>query len=116
MAAWNQSDILRLLKVARRAELAHLRRHHQALQWSPSGADHAASATVVLPDAESVMARVDAAEEAMRSVLKGWQDDPARGGAHLLVDTAADPALPLTVIADDWPPVIDEDTPTTRPA
>ena len=116
MAAWTQSEILRLLKAARRAELAHLRRHHQALQWSACEVDHAASTTVVLPDAESVMARIDAAEERMRSVLRGWQEDPTRGGAHLLVDTATDPALPQTVIADDWPPVIDEDAPTTRPA
>lgn len=50
----------------------------------PTGDDHRISLTVVHDSVLATLAKIDAAEDAMRSVLRVWSQDPARGGAHLL--------------------------------
>jgi len=76
------STLLLRLRAARREELA------QTLPASlPDGLgadEHRVSLTRVHDDVSTVLVRIDAAEAAMRPVLRAWAQDPARGGAHLL--------------------------------
>lgn len=113
-------DLLHRLRAVRRQELASTAR--QALPKPTEGPEeHRASLTQVHDDVRTVLNRIDAAEAAMRPVLHAWAQDPARGGAHLLVHEGEEPPglqETLTMPTAEWPsPPQDELLPDTlRPA
>jgi hypothetical protein len=76
------ADWAQRLREARRRELT---RGASSAPAGPTEDDHRVSLTVVHDSVLATLAKIDAAEDAMRSVLRAWYQDPARGGAHLLV-------------------------------
>jgi hypothetical protein len=85
------------LRAARRQELAH---GASGAPSAPNGDDHRISLTVVHDSVLATLAKIDAAEDAMRSVLRAWSQDPARGGAHLL---GSEPEGPTSIPGSEAP-------------
>ncbi len=95
-------DWAQRLRAARRQELAH---GASVAPSTSNGDDHRISLTVVHDSVLATLARIDAAEDAMRTVLRAWSQDPARGGAHLL---GSEPEG-ATRIPGDEPPTLGTD-------
>ncbi len=87
------------LRETRRRELAPSEPSGRGL---PTPDEHRVSLTQVHDSVLGVLARIDAAEDAMRSVLRAWAQDPARGGAHLLGGASEAPAA----APDETPPTV----------
>ena len=94
-------EVLQVLRAERKREFDGLFQDRWPVPGQVSveaeGGEPLASAARIHDQAQTVLARIDAAEAAMRPVLLAWERDPARRGAHLLAgDTEAladEPAL-----------------------
>lgn len=111
-------ELLRRLRAHRLREMERLTRERVEAPSRSEPEQALASATRIHDDPATVMARIDAAEQAMRSVLQAWEADPARLGAHLLPpgDAPIASARRATLPAALDPIPAPDDLPDTEPS
>lgn len=104
---WDCEDgLLQRLREARRREMRALGAERDSPSHPPQAGEPLASAVRIHDSAQAVLARIDAAEHAMRLVLRAWETDPARRGAHLLPPGSEDAGAesePEATAQPTWP-------------